>query len=106
MISYEKTRDIFNELLDRFGIEYTCRNHHNGYQWYFPAFPSGDIICCDGSYHADKGYVESYGFPWDDGDVSTMLPQEMILYLIGERTEHISNYGFDDLIASLCGLLE
>lgn len=102
---YEATRDIFNALLDAYGIEYTCIPHFSGYQWHFSSYPNGDIICCDGSYHAIDGYVESYGFDWDDGDVTALPPEEMILYLIGQKTRHVSTYSFEDLINSLKDVL-
>lgn len=104
---YEATRDIFNALLDAYGIEYTCAPHFSGsgYQWHFSSYPNGDIICCNGSYHAIDGCVESYGFDWDDGGVTALLPEEMILYLIGQKTEPVSTYSFEDFIDSLQVLL-
>lgn len=35
----------------------------------------GDVICID-----DK-FVESYGFPWDEGDVSNKTPQDMFILI-------------------------
>lgn len=102
---YEVTRDRFNRLLDSYGFEYTCEMYRGGYQWHFPEFPDADIICCDGSYSADEGNVESYGFKWDNGDVTSLPPAMMILYLLGIETEPVSTYTFEDFIDSLHTLL-
>lgn len=104
-IPYEVTRDRFNKLLDSYGFEYTCEPHLGGYQWRFPEFPGADIICCKGSYSADEGNVESYGFEWDNGDVTSLPPADMILYLLGIETEPISTYDVYDVIDSLQVLL-
>lgn len=101
---FEETRDYFNHLLDEAGIEYTVNRIFDGYQWRFPAFPNGDIVCHSGSYRNDEGYVESYGFDWDDGDVTTLPPDEMISYLLGEETEHKQTYGIYDLLLSIAAL--
>lgn len=98
---FEETRDYFNHLLDEAGIEYTVDHIFDGYQWRFPEFPNGDIICHSGSYHNDEGYVESYGFEWDDGDVTALPPDEMISYLLGEETEHKQTYDFNDFLLSI-----
>jgi hypothetical protein len=103
---FEDTRDYFNHLLDEAGIKYTVAPCFDGYQWRFPAFPLGDIICHSGSYHNNEGYVESYGFEWDEGDVTALPPEEMIDYLLGERTEHQQTYDIFDLFNSIAAIAE
>lgn len=36
----------------------------------------GDVACHSGTYGANQGKVETYEFPWDNGDVSVLTPQE------------------------------
>ena len=98
---FEDTRDYFNHLLDEAGIKYTVNRCFDGYQWRFPALPGGDIICHSASYHSNEGFVESYGFEWDDGDVTALPPDEMIAYLLGEETEPQETYDFMDLLESM-----
>ena len=103
---FEDTRDYFNRLLDEAGIKYTVNRLFDGYQWLFPAFPDGDIVCHSYSYHSNEGYVESYGFEWDEGDVTALPPEEMIDYLLGERTEHQQTYDLFDLLDSFAAIAD
>lgn len=50
-------------------------NYRTGYQLTFP-WCNGDIVCNDMSYGHVGGYVETFKFPWDEGDVTTMYPYE------------------------------
>lgn len=77
-LSYnQEVADEFERLLKEKGIEYTVKGLHGGYQWKFPSFPQGDVVLHGFSYGNDT-CVESYGFPWDDGDVTALPPAEMV----------------------------
>ncbi len=55
-----------------------CFFYQNGFQIRFVEdFPIGDVIIHDGSYGRYSAELESYGFPWDYGDVSCHNPVEM-----------------------------
>jgi len=67
----------FCELLTEHNIKYEIKPIWDGYQWTFPEYEQGDVICCSGSYGLDLGHVESKGFPWDKDDVSHCYPEAM-----------------------------
>ena len=49
---------------------------YNGFRIIFDEYPEGDIICHDYSYNHQNGLWESFGFPWDEDDVTTQTAQE------------------------------
>lgn len=69
---------IFSDALTEFvtglielNIPFKFHPHGNGGQIVFP-WTDGDFIICAGSIGCGRGMLESYGFPWDDGDVTSM----------------------------------
>lgn len=87
----------------------------DGYQWKFP-FTNGDVILHSGSYHNDT-CVESYGMPWDRGDVTALPPERMAKYLgnyaewdaldpddITDEDVQSIEYSAGDLFASILAL--
>ena len=73
-------------ILNYSGICFEVKRLYDGWQLIFPGY-GGDVACHSGTIGATKGYVESYGFPWDNGDVSALKPKKMlknILKLYGE----------------------
>lgn len=52
-------------------------DNYNGGGWQI-RFPwcVGDVACHKYTYGNMDGYVESYQFPWDEGDVSVLTPEE------------------------------
>ena len=98
------TKDYFNCLLEKNDIEYDCQPWYHGYRWTFSDFPSGDIICCHGSYGGQDGMLESYGFDWDKDDVTCASPVEMIARLKG-TTVPSYNGDLTDVLNSLDELL-
>lgn len=86
----------FTFLLLRNKIPFSFAPLYDGGQWTFPAYPNGDVAIHSGTYHSDEGYLESYGMPWDEGDVSVETPEEMALrvqfgifskYILGTEEE-------------------
>lgn len=57
------------------GVPYEIKRLHDGYQLIFD-WTRGDVACHSGTYMSSKGFVESYQFPWDEGDVTVMSPDE------------------------------
>lgn len=68
------------------GVPYIVNPAYEGFQIRFP-WCEGDIICHAGSYGSYKGLVESYCFPWDDGDVTTLRPETAARKVIGYYAE-------------------
>ena len=63
---FTTTIQLLNHLADS-GFPAQLQACHDGWQLLFPWFKGGDIACHSGT----GGRLESYGFPWDDGDVTT-----------------------------------
>lgn len=58
----------------------------HGYQIHFP-WTAGDVAINDWTYHSDDGYVESWRFKFDDGDVTFKMPAEMAALVKAEYIE-------------------
>ena len=56
---------LLNELAAN-GVPAQLFECYEGYQLRFPWYSCGDVVCHRGTY----GQLESYGFPWDEGDVT------------------------------------
>ena len=78
MNDYEKRINFIAEALDALQVPYTKNESWDGAQLRFP-WCEGDIVCHFFSMGSDSGFVESYCFPWDEGDVSMLSPQEAIV---------------------------
>lgn len=100
-----KYKRVINELagmLEYAGIPCTVNDIFDGAQVRFP-WHRGDIACHHGTYGADDGFVESYELPWDEGDVTRMIPEEAVarvIELYGQHKEAVCTE--EDLL----GLLE
>lgn len=65
---------IINELaleLAAVGVPYEINECYEGWQLRFP-WCMGDVAIHDGTYGHSMGKVESYQFPWDNGDVTVL----------------------------------
>ena len=82
---FEGTIREFTRLLISYDIPFEYAPFRDGGQWKFPAYPDGDVAIHSGTYHSDEGYLESYGMPWDEDDVSVTTPYEMTLRLSGDE---------------------
>lgn len=80
--TYGKLRRRINHKLVKAGIEFSYSTLFNGYQWHFKCYPDGDAVIHFGSYGNYKGHVETMGFPWDEGDVTEMTPDELVDWLL------------------------
>ena len=61
-------------------IPFTCDKSYDGLQLRFP-WCDGDIICHSGSYGHEVGHIESYCFPWDDGNCTELAVHEAVYLL-------------------------
>ena len=73
---YIKLIDKLRELLLESDVPFVECNIFDGRQLTFP-WCDGDVVCHSGSYGSNRGFVESFMFPWDDDDVSVYVPEEM-----------------------------
>lgn len=64
-------------------VPFYIRAHSYGLQLLFP-WCAGDVACTEFTYESNRGYVESYRFPWDDeiNDVTVENPYEMAKRII------------------------
>ena len=69
--------------LNSANVPFYFRNCYDGAQLAFP-WTAGDVVCHYFSHGSNAGYVESFQFPWDNGDVTKLTVEEAI--------EKISNY--------------
>jgi hypothetical protein len=76
--------------LDRAGIPYSIHSIYEGWQLRFP-WCAGDIAVHDGTYGAKTDKVESYQFPWDEGDVSVLMVGEAIEKIITYYLKYVIN---------------
>ena len=53
----------------------------DGWKLLFPWYEDGDIACNT----ATGGYLESFGFPWDDGDVTVNEAENFARYIASLR---------------------
>lgn len=56
-------------------VPYIPRALYEGWQLRFP-WTEGDVACHKGTYGSAHGKVETYEFPWDDGGVTMLDPNE------------------------------
>jgi hypothetical protein len=83
---YFFTINFIKIILDSLQIPCEMREIYKGYQLRFP-WCEGDIAMHDGTYGAKAGDVESYQFPWDDGDVTQLSPEEATRKIIAYYEE-------------------
>ena len=105
---FESTIHEFTRLLVSYDIPFEYALFRDGAQWKFPAYPNGDVAIHSGTYHSDEGYLESYGMPWDEDDVTVTTPYEMVLRLSGDepREEMELSYTVADAFNSLMTCLD
>ncbi len=84
MFINKKYVDAINALISYLisaGIPFTVNPAFEGMQLCFP-WHEGDVACHAGTFGSGKGMVESYQFPWDENDVTTLEPKEMATRII------------------------
>lgn len=72
---YERISYIANKCLEN-KIPFEIKPCWEGWQIKFAWADNADIAAHSWTYGTKSGLVESYQFPWDDDDVSTMTPEE------------------------------
>lgn len=84
--------DAFTELMTAINCYHLHVNdiqvYLNGFRVTFKEYPDGDILCHDGSYGNTQGLWESYGFPWDENDVTVQTAQEFC-----HKLAEVAQYG-------------
>lgn len=75
MKNYAEPICIVASRLTTAQIPYTINQNLDGWQIRFP-WCHGDAICHSWSIGNSEGWVETYNFPWDLGDVTSMSPED------------------------------
>lgn len=73
--TYAERINIIAASLAEACVPYEINECYEGWQLRF-WWCKGDVAVHDGTYGAAQGYVETYQFPWDEGDVSILSPEE------------------------------
>ena len=76
MRTYKERIDLIDTCLTRLNIPHEVRPIWEGWQILCPWADDADVAAHDGTYGAKRGMVETYEFPWDEGDVSVLTPEE------------------------------
>lgn len=76
MRTYKERIDFIATCLSQLNIPFEMRRIGEGWQILCPWADNADVAAHDGTYGAKSGMVESYEFPWDEGDVSVLTPEE------------------------------
>jgi len=69
-------------------IPFKFRRLYDGAQLVFEWAENADVICHSDNYGHLEGFVESMGFPWDNGKVTCMIADDMadtIIHFYKER---------------------
>ena len=77
---YAKTIFSISLELSDLGIPNTVKECWDGYKISYP-WCEGTIAMYSGIYGFADGCVESYKFPWDEGDVSVLRPTTAIKFI-------------------------
>lgn len=90
MNRYNEIISAMSDRLDEYHIPHTVHDCWEGAQIRFP-WCNGDVAIHDGTYGHANGCVESYGFPWDDEDVSMLYPEEALTNIVAYFIESFQN---------------
>ena len=75
-MTYTERIEYMAKIFDEEDVPYTMNSIFDGAQLRFP-WCEGDVVAHSGVEWEDHGIVESYCFPWDDGDVTKLTPNGM-----------------------------
>ena len=92
-MDYKQRIQYMAEIFDKNCVPYTINQILDGYQLRFP-WHCGDVCAHCGTYGAARGYVESYQFPWDEGDVTTDTPEAMAARVVTLYNEVFHTFCF------------
>ena len=84
---FERIEFIYN-ILVALHIPCTMNALYESWQLHFP-WCEGDVAAHRGTYEEARGKVESYCFPWDDGDVTVLTPEEAAIKIIAFYNEEM-----------------
>ena len=74
-MTYKERVDLIAQVLEQENIPYNIVRCFEGWQIRFN-WCVGDVACHDGTSGHQLDKVETYQFPWDNGDVSVLDPEE------------------------------
>ena len=88
MKNYFERISFIKSVLDSLQIPCAMNELCGGYQLRFP-WCEGDVSAHKSTYGNRNGMVESYCFPWDDGDISILTPEEVAIKIIALYNEEM-----------------
>ena len=77
MNAYNERIAAMSDKLDFYGVPNKVNDCWNGAQIRFP-WCLGDVACHEYTCGCKIGYVETYQFPWDNGDTTGLTPEEAV----------------------------
>ena len=81
MVNYYERIKFMEDILAKYGVPFFEKEIYEGYQLRF-RWTIGDVAVHNGTYGAAYGKVETYEFPWDEGDVSELWPEEAAMKIV------------------------
>jgi hypothetical protein len=91
MNRYNEIISAISDRLDEYHIPHTVHDCWDGAQIRFP-WCEGDVAIHSYTCACAKGYVESYQFPWDDGDTSVLDPEEAVERIVQLYIEMLQDH--------------
>lgn len=80
-VIYQSATAVLSAILTRENIPHEVISLHGGFQIRFP-WCYGDVVCHSFSYGNKWGEFESYGFPWDEEDVTVLSISDAVTKII------------------------
>lgn len=81
-VIFQGATAVLSAILTREKIPHNVRPLNGGFQILFP-WCDGDVVCHSFSYGNKWGEFESYGFPWDEFDVTVLSISDAATKIIG-----------------------
>ena len=81
MKTYFEIIHFMEDCFDFCEVPYERNECWDGFQLRFP-WSVGDVAINSYTYGASCGRVETFHFPWDDGDVTSMTPMEAVYKIV------------------------
>ena len=91
MNRYNEIISAMSDRLDAYHIPHTVHDCWDGAQIRFP-WCYGDIVIDNYTYGHELGDVESYKFPWDNGDVSQLEPEDAVERIVQLYIEMVQDH--------------
>lgn len=96
MNTFNERIAAMSDKLDIYGIPHEVHDCWDGAQIRFP-WAIGDVACHSYTTGWKIGCVETYQFPWDDGDVTALTPEEAIDKIVQFYIKEVKRFLFSPI---------